>query len=248
MRKLKKQGLPENKILPALIDSVLHLLFPDRCLFCRDILPLPDSLPLCSDCRTKHAPSGRICPGCERLWQGNSPTCGCQPNLKSLQSLYALSSYDQRWRQLLHDLKYRKRRSLGRPLGMWLAREIIAQNYCLPAVVVPVPLHRHKEKERGFNQSALIAEHAARFLKVPCRCLLTKNMDTISQTTISRRERYKNVSGVFSCTSALASGSVVLLVDDIYSTGATMKEAASVLQDNGALVYGAVISYNPRIY
>ena len=246
MPHLSEPVLPEFMTSVRPIDFLLHLLFPDRCLFCRDLLPLSDGLPLCSSCRVKFTPAGRICPCCERFFRGEG-SCTCHPVPTPLRSLYALSRYDQQWRLLLHDLKYRKRRSLARPFGVWLAREIVLQKYCVPQLVVPVPLHRHREQERGFNQSALIAGHTARALGIPCRQLLTKNKDTVSQTTISRRERRENVCGAFSCLSPPPQGSVVLLIDDIYSTGATMKEAAAVLQSSGAKVYGAVVSYNPRI-
>lgn len=229
-----------------LIDFILHLLFPDRCLFCREILSSAGGQPLCSTCRLTFTPAGRFCPGCERFYRAED-SCNCHHASSPLQSLYALSRYDHRWRFLLHDLKYRGRRSLARSFGVWLAQEIIRHEYCVPQVVVPVPLHRRREEERGFNQSALIAGYIARTLGIPCRQLLVKNKETISQTTISRRERHENVRGAFSCVSAPAQGSVVLLVDDIYSTGATMREAAAALQESGAKIYGAVVSYNPRI-
>lgn len=228
-----------------LIGSILHLLFPDRCLFCRDILAYAGGQPLCSTCSLTFTPAGRFCPGCERFYRAEE-SCNCEHASSPLQSLYALSRYDHRWRFLLHDLKYRRRRYLARSLGVWLAQEIIRHEYCFPRVVVPVPLHRRREEERGFNQSALIAGYIARTLGIPCRQLLVKNKETISQTTISRRERYENVRGAFSCASAPEKGSVILLVDDIYSTGATMKEAAAVLHERGTKVYGAVVSYNPR--
>ncbi len=232
--------------MPYLVDFILHLLFPDRCLFCRDILPSAADLPLCSKCRLTFNAAGRFCPRCEKFYRAQDP-CNCHQASSPLQSLYALARYDHQWRFLLHDLKYRKRRSLARLFGVWLAKEIIRHDYCVPQMVVPVPLHRRREKERGFNQSDLISGYIARTLGIPCVRLLVKNKETVSQTTISRLERHENVRGVFSCVSKPVQGSIVLLVDDIYSTGATMKEAAAVLQESGAKVYGAVVSYNPRI-
>lgn len=245
MQHISRQKFPQERSPVRPLDYLLSLLFPDRCLFCLDIIPSPSRIPLCSNCRIKASPAGRICPQCERFYRGQD-LCSCNTEGSPLHSLYALSSYDQQWRYLLHELKYRKRRSLARPFGVWLAREMIEHKYCVPQVVVPVPLHRHREKERGFNQSALIAGYTAKTMGIPCRQLLTKSIDTISQTTISRKERRENVKGAFSCALLPSHGSVILLIDDIYSTGATMKEAAAVLQHNGATVYGAVVSYNPR--
>lgn len=247
MHYIDETGLPKPKLAAGLIDHLLHLLLPDRCLFCRSILPLLDGLPLCSSCRGAFTPAGRLCPCCERFYSRQDP-CSCERTGLSLQSLFALSIYDQQWRFLLHDLKYRKRRYLARPFGVWLAREIMDQHYCVPQMVVPIPLYRLRENERGFNQSALIAKYTAKTLGIPCCQLLIKTKDNVSQTTISRSQRSINVSDVFGCASPPPNGTVVLLVDDIYSTGATMKEAAAVLQSRGAKVYGVVVSYNPRIH
>lgn len=230
------------------LDYLLHLLFPDRCLFCHTVLSAPGSMPLCPPCSTDFRPAGTLCPRCEFFYSGDDLCPRCQRSAAPLQSLYALSRYDQQWRQLIHDLKYHGRRFLARPLGLWLGYELLRTLYCRPQLVVPLPLHRCREKERGFNQSFLVAKYTAQVLQVPCRQLLQKNRETISQTKISRSERKLNVAGAFSCNEPPPQGAVVLLIDDIYSTGATMREAASVLQQSGAKVFGAVIAYNPRIY
>lgn len=234
------------KSLPRPVDYLLHLIFPDRCLFCRNFLFEKDGIPLCEICRLAYAPVGRICPRCERFC-AKKPLCTCSTASSPLKMFFALSLYDQKWRFILHNLKYRKRRYLARSIGLLLAGEIVKHNYCEPQLIVPVPLHNIREKERGFNQSALIAGYVSHVLGVPCRQLLVKRMNTVSQTTISRQKRQENVRGVFSCIENLPPGTTVLLVDDIYSTGATMKEAASILEKSGANVYGAVVSYNPRI-
>ncbi len=228
-----------------LIDTLLHILFPERCLFCRNLLSAATVPPLCRTCAAKYVPQGTICPECEKTVSVNRD-CFCSSSGLPLKGLFALACYDRPWRSLLLPLKYNGQRYLARPLGFWLGYEISRLQYCLPAAVVPIPLHRTKEKERGYNQSVLIAEHAARYLGIPCRTLLVKNRETLSQTTMSRCQRSENIRGAFSCSSTIPAGLPVLLVDDIYSTGATLKEAAAVLHDRGALVYGAVIAYNPR--
>lgn len=225
-------------------DLFLNLIFPERCIFCRRILPAAPEQPLCSSCAPEFVPAGRICLRCEMPLSA-AKDCLCRSTGFALQGLYALTRYEKRWRLVLHDLKYRSRRSLARPLGLWLGREISSNAYCKPDLVVPVPLHRRREKERGFNQSALVARHAARSLGCLYRPLLIRHRDTTSQTTLSRRERIENVRGAFALKSQPPSGSVILLVDDIYSTGSTLKEAAAALYRPGAKIYGAVIAYNP---
>lgn len=229
----------------AFFENFLQLLFPERCLLCRSLLPPASARPLCQKCDSSAWPVGVVCPICGTLGHENSPQCGCLQSGFPLQGLFALSFYEGRWRTLLHDLKYRGRRSLARPIGRWLARELQRQGCFLPQLVVPVPLHRNREKERGFNQSALLARQAARELNIPFSSLLVRSRETESQTKISRRERLLNVRGAFSCPSEIEAGKKILLIDDIFSTGATLNEAAKCLQRHGALIYGTVVAYNP---
>ncbi len=245
MSQLKKRELQEERPLMPAFDSLLHLLFPERCLLCRAVIPSASLPPLCRSCLNSYVPLGRICSGCEKV-AANNTACSCGSPGLPLQGLFALSSYNLQWRSLILRLKYYKKRNLARPLGLWLGHEIINARYCSPAVVVPVPLHSVREKERGYNQSALIAGQAARYLGVSCDQLLFKKRETLSQTKISRLERWENIRGAFGCSKNITAGMTVLLVDDIYSTGSTLKEAASVLHNRGAKVYGAVIAYNPR--
>ncbi len=229
---------------PGLLDMVASYLFPRRCLFCREVLPTSNRYPLCPACLQYYKPGGRICPWCEGFFRERA-SCSCPVEEMPLRGLFVIALYDSRWRRLIHDLKYRNRRAVIAPLAAWLAGEITAHAYCAPDLIVPVPLHPARERERGYNQAALLARHIARFLKTPARNLLIKDKQTRSQTSISRRERQENVRGAFRCLPGDYAGMTILLVDDVYSTGSTMKEAASVLCSTGAVVYGAAVAYNP---
>ena len=245
---MAKPGAEEGLSLKGqsgLLENFLQLLFPERCLLCRSLLKPFSFRPLCPKCDNSAWPVGVVCPLCGTLGHGDTPPCGCRQSGFPLQGLFALSFYEGRWRTLLHNLKYRGRRSLARPLGRWLARELLLQGCFMPQIVVPVPQHHSRERVRGFNQSALLARQVAKELQIPFSDLLVRNRETESQTKISRRERLLNVRGAFSCRSELKAGAKILLIDDIFSTGATMKEAANCLQRRGALVYGAVVAYNP---
>lgn len=236
--------LSKNK---GLLHSLLYQLFPDRCLFCRDIIPISSLDPLCSTCQNNYSAGGRICPNCEGFFR-EEPPCSCTFESIALEGLFFAALYDQRWRKLIHDLKYRGRRPIIRPLATWLALEIINNRYCQPDLIVPVPLHPARERERGYNQAALLARNMSQVLKVPCHSnLLFKAKHTRSQTSISRYDRQNNVRGVFKCRPEKYNKSIILLVDDVYSTGATMKEAALALKNKtGARVFGAAIAYNPN--
>ncbi len=235
-----------RQLEPRWIDNLLHVFFPDRCLLCREVLPGAYGSPLCNSCLESYHPGGTLCPHCEGFYRGLAP-CSCLTGNFPLHELFTLALYDQKWRRLIHDFKYKNRCSVARPLGKWLASEIVSQQYCFPDLVVPVPLHCRRENERGYNQSALLARYTAQALNVSCLHLLIKHRHTRTQTAISRLERFENVRGAFKSIKKLTPGGTVLLIDDVYSTGSTMKEAASILHDRGTRVYGAVIAYNPNL-
>ena len=131
-------------------------------------------------------------------------------------------------REIIHHLKYKDRVSLAKPLGdilkQYRERERFTGN-----LVVPVPLHRRRELERGFNQAELIASR----LGLPSNSqLLRRRKNTPSQTGLTRSERKRNLAGAFEVSSRI-SGSIVV-VDDVYTTGSTMNEIARTLKRAGA--------------
>lgn len=223
-----------------------RLFYPPRCLTCEKILPPAAEIPLCRSCLVAFTLTGLICPRCGSLLSPVTP-CTCAPESTPLRGLFALSWYEGAWRQMLHRFKFQGKRSLARPLGNWLGRLLLEQACWKPALVVPVPLHRRRLRERGYNQAHLLARFVAAALGAPLCPLLTRIRPTAAQSTLSHRHRLENVRGVFLCREAPLPGGKALLVDDIYSTGATMREAAAALQQQGLTVYGAVAAFTPRL-
>lgn len=246
MRGTGKTGGRARRFYTVWADTIGSILFPPRCLLCASILPPATVEPLCRRCRVLFAPGGLLCPQCEQFYTGvKSCLCSCPSG--PLQGLLVLSFYEGEWRRMLHRLKYSGKRQLARPLGAWLGMEMQRQTGWRPDAVVPVPLHMQREAERGYNQALLIACHTARAIGVPLLKLLKKVRPIPSQTGLTRRERQDNVRGVFSYNGNFPCGQSVLLIDDIYSTGATLHEAAKILQGHGLGVYGAVAAYNRRL-
>lgn len=229
---------------PGFFDHLLQLFFPDRCLLCRDIISPKKTIPLCSECEKSYQGLVNICPRCENFSRLELD-CSCGRGETILYSISALHTYETDWRSLLHRLKYRRNRSLSRPLGLWLGNQLLTRGNRGFDYVIPVPLHKKRERERGFNQSALIAKNAAAALGVDFFEPLVKTRETASQTAINRQDRLLNVRGAYKVAAPIVKGAKVLLVDDIYSTGSTLNEAAKELKEAGAIVHGAVIAYNP---
>jgi ComF family protein len=142
----------------------------------------------------------------------------------------AIGEYDGALRAILHALKYDGRRSLARPLASRMREQGAAILEGADAVV-PVPLHPSRRRERGFNQAHDLARH----LGVRVSTALERVRPTVPQVSLAAARRHGNVRDAFAPTRAAAalSGKIVVLVDDVSTTGATLDACARVLEENG---------------
>jgi ComF family protein len=139
--------------------------------------------------------------------------------------------------QLIHRLKYRDQPEIGVQLGHWLGGSLKQSAFASELDgILSVPLHRKKEKLRGYNQSERIAYGISQVLEVPMETgILIKKANTTTQTQKTRLERMANVSAAFELlTPDRVKGKKLLLVDDVLTTGATMSACAEVLLAGGA--------------
>lgn len=223
-------------LLPKFREVLLDILFPPLCLLCRTSLA-PAEKPdfLCEVCRgsipLRDALHCSICDG--RLPAGTRTCHPDAPYLVAAAAPYA----DERVKRLIWQLKYEERTAAARALGA------LAANYLAPlrselgaCTLVPIPLHRSRLRERGFNQSELIAREVARRTGFALRSdLLGRTRATKSQAECrEREERLKNIAGCFEIRrgAALPSGRIAL-VDDVATSGATLAEAVACLKAAG---------------
>ena len=235
--------------------------FPSECHVCGAPLINISRLPVCGECLADVRPAGEgVCSLCgQRLLsphafarQDGEPVCGlCRRLIPPFEKAAAYGSDDGGLRELIHLLKDELVRPAANVLGRMLA-EVVAGFATGMAgdsvLVVPVPLHAKTLRQRGFNQSELIARTALKLLSddrfVLRADLLQRKRETRSQTGLSGPERRDNIRGAFAVTNAQdLGGSVVLLVDDVLTTGTTASECARILRRAGAArVWVAIVA------
>jgi ComF family protein len=155
--------------------------------------------------------------------------------LYGVQTITTLGAYRQAaWREAVGLFKFHRVRGVADVFGAELSRALVRHEYTAAnAVLVPIPLHPARERERGFNQSALVAHAVGRRLGIPVAAdALRRVVHSASQTTRTHEERLRSMGNVFALgrQGAWARGRHVLLVDDVITTGATIAAAARVLK------------------
>ena len=224
----------------SLIKSwALHIIFPRTCFNCAADLARGDINPLCPACMKELKPiSGLICRRCGLPLKDGGTYCrGCRGNKKFNCSFIRSSlQFTPVSRSLVHAFKYGRYVHLS---GFFapLMYKTLRQNpeYFEAEWLVPVPIHSSKKRERGFNQSLLLAWDLSRLCGVPCAPLLARKVKTKSQTSLKRKERLENIKQVFICPDKTAvKGSAIILIDDVCTTSATLEECARVLKRAGA--------------
>jgi ComF family protein len=224
-----------------LFDRLAAVLLPPRCLLCRG----PGELPgrdLCGPCEADlpwlPAPCTRCgLPGPPGLDVAPGDGCGqCRDRLQPHRACHAPFLYDFPLTDLLPSLKYRGALANARVLGTLLGESIVrAGRHAQVDVVVPLPLHRSRLVERGFNQSDELARYAAEVTGVGLdRQALRRVRATGPQVGLPREERARNVRGAFVAERSRVAGRNVALLDDVVTTGATAAEAAGAVLAAGA--------------
>jgi competence protein ComFC len=136
-------------------------------------------------------------------------------------------------REAIHRLKYSNSQDLAAPLGEMMVS--YWQDVHLPAdVIIPVPLHARRLHERGYNQAALLARELGEGVSLPVLGnALVRVRETSPQVDLNAKERKENVRGAFHCSDDRLAGKSVLLVDDVYTTGATLEACSLALKQRG---------------
>ena len=209
----------------------LDLLFPRSCLGCGkegDFL-----CPSCLSALPRITPP--FCPGCGCPEPAGNLCSSCAREPSALNGIRSPFRFEGLIRQAIHQMKYRNLRALAEPLARLLG-DFLLENPLPGNVLVPVPLHEKRWRERGYNQSQLLAQEMGKLtgLVVVSDSLVRPGLATPQASTASVRERMLNVADVFACRDERLKGRRVLLIDDVATSGATLGAAAAVLKKVGA--------------
>ncbi|HEX5385479.1 MAG TPA: double zinc ribbon domain-containing protein [Gemmatimonadales bacterium] len=221
--------------------EVERWLLPAECLLCQEPVPEREGDALvCGLCRARWRPlPDPLCPRCGEPRRDPDPCRLCAEWPASLGRVRSAVRLEGGARALVHRLKYH---------GWWRAAEPMAASMRLlepltgRVCLIPIPLAPRRERERGYNQSERLATTLGRLMSLPVRTdVLRRVRNTGTQTALTPDERRANVAGAFAaCASRAVRGRCVVLVDDVFTTGATLASAAEALSAAGAAQIEAV--------
>ena len=221
----------------------LDLLFPQQCIgcgregeyFCRQCL---DLLPYIT---------GPVCVKCGKPQLITEICSHCADWDSTIDGIRAPFVFDGVIRRAVHELKYRNLRSLTPTMARFLY-EYYQANRVPGDVIVPVPLHKKRLRERGYNHSTLLAKELGKLtgISVNTDTLLRTSYNTPQARTANVEERRKNVAGAFVCRDTSLKGKNVILIDDVITSGATLDACSSALKTAGAgSVWGLTVATEP---
>jgi ComF family protein len=230
-------------VLPAITGLkrvALDLLFPRWCIGCGR-----EGDYICRACRELlPAISPPICPRCGRPQFQGILCDDCRDKTAPIDGIRAPFVFEGIVRQAVHELKYRNLRALAPTMANCLYGYLV-ENPIPADVLVPVPLHRRRLRDRGYNQSALLAVELGKLSSLPVAAngLIRRHYAAPQARSAGINERQKNVADAFVCPDRRFQGKRVLLIDDVSTSGATLNACAAALKVGGAAqVWGLVIA------
>jgi ComF family protein len=220
--------------------QILDILFPWKCLICYNYTD--KNWPLCDECWNKiHKEKYFVCPICQKRINPNNFKY-CHTNTNILGYATPLDFSLPEIKQLVHYFKYQGITDLKERLAKFMLIPLLEyKNIFLynDWILIPVPLHKLKERKRGFNQSKLLAKEIIKYFPLEYSDqVLIKIKNNPSQAKLKNKvQRFKNSENIFTLNNEfinIIKNKNIILIDDVYTTGATINAAANILKQNGA--------------
>ncbi len=224
-----------------LLDDIISFVFPPHCLLCGACTSGSANMYFCNRClNALPIHKGPICYTCGISFtsqEGADHLCSsCLQRSHFYGKARALGPYKDLLKKAIQDFKYRNKTILAVALGRLLADAgAVVLDKAAYEFIVPIPLHPMRVRQRGFNQSLMLARQIGKLWDIPVGAeALVRNRWTRPQTVLPLAERHRNIKGAFSCTISGLNGKNILLIDDVYTSGATVNECARILKKQGA--------------
>ena len=225
--------------MQAWIEPILNFIFPKQCVGCRQVGSY-----FCYECLSKISQTELVCPMCERASFGGITHPVCRRRY-GLDGLWSLGVYDGILKLAIHKMKYNFVKEFGEILAKivliyWANKgssllEQIIKSGAEEWVLVPVPLHKYRKNWRGFNQAELIAQTLSEKLGIEYANVLIRVKNTKPQFELKAESRKSNINGAFALSKTYNLKPITyILVDDVWTTGSTLKECCYILKKNGA--------------
>lgn len=221
-------------------DYLIKLIYPNhiKCIFCGDELSQRSYNDVCENCFETLPFIENFCERCGDVIPKDSFGVCSRCKINNFNFVYARSVFEYKNEVLnaVHGFKYSGKKYLFKPFARFMAEYYARQNLFVD-FVTSVPMFELKEKERGYNQATLLAEEFSRLTNVPFVDCCAKVVDNVSQASLDFKDRQENVVDTFAFKPEfrkVVKGKTILLIDDIFTTGATSNEVCKVLLEGGA--------------
>ena len=215
--------------------KLIDLIYPPRCPICGE--PAPFGLEICPECRLRlPVIEAKRCRKCGKPIEDFDELC---PDCEKEKHLYncglGIYIYDGTMRRAISELKYKGRREYGEVFGHLIFENARSElMYWNPDCLIPIPLHPQRARERGYNQAGIISEAVSEKSGIPTRTdILFRTMETGRMKELSAKDRTQNMIRAFAADGDCRGVKRVVLIDDIYTTGATIDAASAVLRKAG---------------
>lgn len=224
------------KVLKQIIDDILSIIYPNRCIGCGEILKAGNNRWVCDDCRYHfEIRDYKKCNVCGRIiyHRGNCRICNSEKIY--FDKGYSVFEYKEAVRNAIREFKYKGMFRYGEFFGKIMAEYAKNNIKTKFDYVTAVPLHCKRYRSRGYNQSEILAKAVAEALGAEYKELLIRHINTKPQNSLDRKERIKNIKGAFLIKDEISvANKNILIIDDIFTTGSTVNECSKVLKSNKA--------------
>ena len=226
---MEKQGIVKN---------IIEIFYPNVCVLCGVVLKNGDKRGICNDCMKEYPYlEDNLCVHCgkPRLDRLKEKCSDCEGHRTYYEVGRSMWVYEDKVRKAIHSLKYKGHKENGELFAKELVRYYSTFQAWEIDQVIPVPLYYKKQRKRGYNQAVLIGEYFAKVYGYSLNCDgLIRTKKTLPQKELKNKARKENMSQAFEAKESVR-GKYILLIDDIYTTGATINACSKALKDKGAI-------------